>query len=103
MYKELGVDHLSPVLKALAAQHRSSLRRPERNGGFFSALRAVCPGFGLRVRIPAWSMRRRSPEHRYAFSLTVFAAFGFVFELLVVKKQLFTRCEHEIRATINAL
>jgi hypothetical protein len=46
---------------------------------------------------------RRGSKHGHSFALAVLAAFGFVPELLVVEKQLFTRCEHEIRATIDAL
>ena len=46
---------------------------------------------------------RSRPEHGDSLVLAVFAAFGFVGELLVAKEQLFTRCEHEFRATIDAL
>src|ERR1019366_500491 len=42
-------------------------------------------------------------NHCHSLALAVLAAFGFVREPLVVEKQLFTRCEHEIRATIDAL
>src|SRR5271157_1980003 len=91
------------MLKTLAAQHRSSLRRPERHRGLFPALRAVCPGLRLRVRMPARRSVRRSSKLCHSLALAVLAAFGFVLELLVVEKQLLTRCEHEIRATIYAL
>jgi hypothetical protein len=46
---------------------------------------------------------RRGSKHCYSLALAVLAAFGFVLELLVMEKQLFTRREHEIRATIDAL
>jgi hypothetical protein len=46
---------------------------------------------------------RCGSHHCYSFALAVLAAFRFVLELLVVEKQLFARCEHEIRATIDAL
>jgi hypothetical protein len=46
---------------------------------------------------------RRSSKLCHSLALAVLAAFGFVLELLVVEKQLFTGCEHEIRATIDAL
>jgi hypothetical protein len=46
---------------------------------------------------------RRGANHGHSLALAVLAAFGFVLELFVVEKQLFTRCEHEIRATIDAL
>src|SRR5208282_5964692 len=98
-----GACHLPPLLKTLAAQHRPSLRRPERHRGFFPALRAVRPGLRLCVRMPARRRVRRGPQHRHSLALAVLAAFGFVLELLVVEEQLFARCEHEIRATIDAL
>jgi hypothetical protein len=92
------------VLKALAAQYRTTLRRPERNRSFFSALGAVCASLGLSVGVRALrSMRRRGSQNRHSFALTVLAAFRFVLKLLVVEKQLFTRREHEIRATIDTL
>jgi hypothetical protein len=91
------------VLKALPAQHRPSLRRPERYRSFFPALRTVRPGLGLRVRMPARRPVRRSPNHCHSFALAILAAFGFILELLVVEEKLFTRCEHEVRATIYAL
>jgi hypothetical protein len=46
---------------------------------------------------------RGSSKDCHSLALAVLAAFGFVLELLVVEEQLFTRCEHEIRATIDAL
>ncbi len=46
---------------------------------------------------------RRGSKYGHSLALAVLAAFGFVLELLVVKEQLFTRREHEIRATIDAL
>jgi len=92
------------MLEALPAQHRPSLRGPERNRSLFPALRAVSPGFRLRIGITAgWPMRRRRPQHRHSFTLAVFTALRFVLKLFVVEKQLFTRCEHKIRPTIDAL
>jgi hypothetical protein len=46
---------------------------------------------------------RGSPHHCDSLALAILAAFGFVLELLVVEEKLFTRCEHEIRATIDTL
>ncbi len=46
---------------------------------------------------------RRSSHHRHSLAFAVLATFGFVLELLIVEEQLFTRCEHEFRATIDAL
>jgi hypothetical protein len=42
-------------------------------------------------------------QHGNPLTLAVLATFGLVLELLVVEKQLFPGCEHEIRATIDAL
>ena len=42
-------------------------------------------------------------KHGDPLAFAILAALGFVLERLVVKEQLFTRCEHEIRATIDAL
>jgi hypothetical protein len=52
--------------------------------------------------MPCRPARSRS-EHGDAFILAVFAAFGFVRELLVVEELLFPCCEHEVRSTIDAL
>jgi hypothetical protein len=38
-----------------------------------------------------------------ALGLACLAAFGFIFEILVVEEVLFSRCEYEIRAAIDAL
>jgi len=46
---------------------------------------------------------RSGSQHGHALALASLAAFGFVLELLVVEEKLFTRREHEIRATIDAL
>jgi cell division protein ZapA (FtsZ GTPase activity inhibitor) len=46
---------------------------------------------------------RRSSKHCHSLALAVLAALRFVLELLVVEEKLFTRREHEIRATIDAL
>jgi len=97
------------VLKTFAAQHRTPLRRTKRNRGFFSALRTVRPGLGLRVGMSAGRTLRRSVRHQAdakdcrSLALAVFATFGFVLELLIVEEQLFAGCEHEFRATIDAL
>jgi hypothetical protein len=46
---------------------------------------------------------RCSSQNCDPLTFAILAAFGFVFERLVVEEQLFTRCEHKIRATIDAL
>jgi hypothetical protein len=46
---------------------------------------------------------RRGPQHRDAFCLAGFAPFGFVFELFVVKEQLFPGREDEVGPAVDAL
>ena len=91
------------MLKAFTAQHRPSLRWPEWYRGLFSALRTVRPSLRFRVGMPTRRPVRHSSNYSHALALAVFAAFGLVLELLVMEEKLFTRCEHEIRATIYAL
>jgi hypothetical protein len=86
------------LLKAFPAQYRPTLGRTEWDRRLFAALRATGPGFRFGVMLAL-----AGTHHRYPFTFAVFAAFGFVLELLVVKKQLFARREHEVRATIHAL
>jgi hypothetical protein len=42
-------------------------------------------------------------QHRNPLAFAVLATLGFVLELLVVKEELFSGCEHEIRTAIDAL
>ena len=98
----LTVNDSFAVLEAFPAQYRPPLRRPERNRSFFPALRAVSPCLRLGVRASLYpTMQRGCAEHRHSFSLAVLASLRFVLELLVVEKQLFTRREHKVRATID--
>ena len=48
-------------------------------------------------RINYWRIRQR------AFGFAVFATTGFVFEMLIVEKQLFAGCEYEFRIAVDAL
>jgi hypothetical protein len=79
------------------------LRWPEGHRCFFPALRAVSSGLSLRVGVSARWTVRCGAYYRHSLALAVFAAFGFVLELFIVEKQLFTRGEHEIRTTIDTL
>src|SRR5690349_24548724 len=91
--------HCPPLLKAFPAEDRASLRRPERNRGFFSALRAAGFGFGAnrgRSASPAATGLR-------AFCFTTFAALGFVLESFVGKEHLFAGGKNEFGATLRAL
>jgi hypothetical protein len=47
--------------------------------------------------------RRCGPQHGHSFGLASLATLRFVFELLVVKEQLFARGEDEIRAAVDTL
>jgi len=97
-----GASRSSACLKALPAEHRTPLRRTERNRGQFSASRAG--GLSLNLGIAVILARHwRRAEHGNPFGLAVFTAFGLVFELLVVKEKLFSGCEDEIRPTIHTL
>jgi hypothetical protein len=53
--------------------------------------------------MPAGRSLRGGSKHGHSIAFAVLAAFGFVLELFVVEEQLFARCEHEVRATIDAL
>jgi hypothetical protein len=53
--------------------------------------------------VPARLSWGRCAKHRYSLAFAVLATLWLVLELLVVEEKLFTRREHEIRATIDAL
>jgi hypothetical protein len=53
--------------------------------------------------VPARLSRRRRAKNCYSLAFAVLTTLWFILELLIVKEQLFTRREHEIRATIDAL
>ena len=87
------------LLKALSAKHWTSLRRLERHGGFPLAPGADRFGFNsLVVAAILWQSQGLGP-----FAFTVFAAFGFVLELFIVKEELFASGEDEIGAAVHAL
>jgi hypothetical protein len=71
----------APRLEAFAAEHRTALRRLERDGSLFAAMRASCAGLNLLI-IVGWSRAHRGG----AFRLAWLAAFRFVLELLIVEE-----------------
>ncbi len=86
-----------PVLKAFAAIHRTPLRRLERNGRLFPALRAD------RFRLYALNASRTRLISLRAIRFAGFATLGFVLESLVREKHLFAGGENEFRPAIGAL
>jgi hypothetical protein len=81
-------------LEAFPAEYRPPLSGAERHSGFPSALRTVGGCLYLRVTTRATFL---------TLPLTRLAALGFVPEILVSEKLLFSRSEYEIRAAIDAL
>ena len=87
----------SPLLETFAAIYRASLCRLERNGCFFSALRAHRLGFDTLYA--AGTCRRA----RRAISLARLAPLGLVLEALVGEKHLLAGGENELSRTFSAL
>jgi len=85
----------SPLLEAFTAEHRTTLRRPERNCGFLSTLRTSCLGFRALEIACARCLR--------ALRLAVFAPFGLVLETLVGVKHLLTGGEDKLLIALRAL
>ena len=87
------------LLKTFATEHRSPLGGFERNGGFFTALRAN--SFGLdSLHIS------RAGTCAHALSTIPFtrlAPLGFVLETLIGKKHLLAGCKYKLRRAICAL
>jgi hypothetical protein len=92
--QELGRAHGTSLLEALPAKHRASLRRPERNGCFFAALRAV--GFRLRPH-------RTAATTFGSLRFAGFATLRFVLETFVGEKHLFAGCKNEFSTTFGTL
>src|SRR5260221_2175556 len=88
--------HCPPLLKTFPAEYRAALRRPERHGGLFPALRTT--GLGFRA-------------HRAAIASRVFRALGFaslaplglILEALVGEEHLFATGKNKLGATLRAL
>ena len=90
------------VLKTFTAEDGSALCGTERNGGLLAALRTDGPGLYFCVMVV---LRRgaRVAKHGDALGLAGLAPFGFVLELLIVKKELFSGREDKLRTAIDAL
>jgi len=99
--KRSGGGHVSLLGETFATEDRTALRRLERDGGFFAALGAGSARFhpGKVVRI---TRGLRGGKNRDPLGLAGLAAFGLVFELLVVEKQLFSGGEDELSAAVDA-
>ena len=76
--------------EAFAAEYRTSLGRFEGNRGLPAALRAGGHGFALL----------ETAARTLALRLARLAAFGFVLEILIVKKVLLPRGKNEVRSAI---
>jgi len=85
------------VLKAFPAIDRTPLRRLERNGRFFCALRANCLGFYALATASG-----RTPARR-AVRFACFAPLRLVLEALVGEKHLLARREYKLGRTFGAL
>ncbi len=86
-----------PMLEAFAAIYRTPLRRLERNGGLFPALRAD------RFRFDALDASRTRFSSLSAICFAGLATLGFVLESLVREKHLLAGGEDEFSSTIGAL
>jgi len=79
------------LLEARPAEHRTTLRRFKRNGGFGGTLRTNCPGFCAHAIAGS--------GHTLDFAL--FATLWIVFELLIVKEQLLSGGKDKVVTTIR--
>jgi hypothetical protein len=86
-------------LEALSAKHWTSLCGLERHSGF--PLASGADGLGFHSLVVAAILRQS--QCLGAFTLAVFAAFGFVLELFIVKEELFTSGENEVGAAVHTL
>jgi hypothetical protein len=95
-----GRGHLPLALEAFSAKYGPSLGRPEGHSCVLAALRTGGSSFHL-----GWALsgRWRCSQYRNPFHLAGLAAFGFVLELFIVKKQLLASSENEVCATVDAL
>jgi len=88
-------------LETFAAEDGTALGRPEGDGSLLATLRADGSSFDLGETLSRCT--RRCPQHGDAFCLAGFAPLGFIFELLVVKEQLFPGREDEVGPAVDAL
>jgi len=90
------------VTKTLPTKYRPALSRTEGQCRFFATLRADRVGFNSGVTRIARARRRRS-EHGDSLRFACLTALGFIFELLVMEKQLLACSEDEVCAAVNTL
>jgi hypothetical protein len=90
---KLRRTHRAPLLEALPAEHRAPLRRPEGNGRYLAALRAI--GFRFRPH------RTASPATFCSLCLAGFAPLRFVLETFVGEKHLFAGSKYELCTTLG--
>jgi hypothetical protein len=95
-------SHRSPGLKTFPAKNRPPLCRPERDRGFFPALRTVRPGLrSHRSATPATGCACTSPLR--ALGLAAFASLRFVLESFVGEEHLFSRRKYKLGTTLRTL
>jgi hypothetical protein len=87
------------LLEALAAKNRTSLRRPEGDSSFLSALRARRLCFRAHLGGAATSA---TPTFS-ALGLATFASFRFVLETFVGEKHLFAGSKNKLSAALRTL
>ena len=92
---------MPPLLETFAAEDGTALGRPEGDGSLLATLRADGSSFDLGETLSRCT--RRCPQHGDAFCLAGFAPLGFIFELLVVKEQLFPGREDEVGPAVDTL
>ena len=92
---------MPPLLETFATEDGAALGRPKGDRSLLATLRADRASFNLGKTLSLHT--RRGPQHRDAFCLAGFAPFGFVFELFVVKEQLFPGREDEVGPAVDAL
>lgn len=91
-------SHRSSGLKTFPAKNRSALRRPKGNRGFFTALRAVRPGF--RSHRGSAATTSSAPALR-SLGLAAFAALRFVLESFVGEEHLLSRRKYKLGTTLR--
>ncbi|MCU1285824.1 MAG: hypothetical protein JWO13_2174 [Acidobacteriales bacterium] len=89
-------------LETFAAQYRTTLRRLERDSGFFAASGTGCARFHFLVEIAPASAGTMS-HIGCALRLAVLATLRLVFELFIVEEELFACGKNEIVTAIHAL
>jgi hypothetical protein len=98
----LGAGGSFSLGEAFPAKNGAALRGAEGHSGIFAALGAGGASFYPGVVVSLAAGRGSGAENGYALRLASLAALGFVFELLVVEKQLFAGGEDEFRTAIAA-